>query len=321
MINQNKYSEHLNTFAKWGFAACFIIGAVAIIIGKGVFGWSQVLITVFPVSIMFFYAFFCYFRPYGIREDQAGDNLYFMGFLFTMVSLAMALYLFGTQGQEIEKIIENFGIALATTIVGVFLRVMMAQMRVDPADIEHVARADLAKSASDLSRILHDCTRELGVLPNAVRQTMEEIHKEHSKGMKQEMETFREQAKIMADAAKVVTQNCSALATEVDKIAERSSSFASQQNQSSEALKTLVSQQEQLAKCLVDSGKFFSVVEGKQEAIISGIERTSATLGNAVGVMERHNAEMETQLNKSNRYTEKVGQSLIKLVDQIEAPR
>jgi len=81
-----------------------------------------------------------------LRDDQAGDNLYYLGFLFTLTSLGVSLYQFTAVGAA-EEIVTNFGIAISTTILGVALRVIFNQMRQDPLEVERTARLELADAA------------------------------------------------------------------------------------------------------------------------------------------------------------------------------
>ena len=67
-------------------------------------------------------------------DKPSGDNLYYMGFLFTLTSLAVSLYQFSTVGSA-EQIVQNFGIAIASTIAGITLRIMFNQMRRDPVEV------------------------------------------------------------------------------------------------------------------------------------------------------------------------------------------
>ena len=66
-----------------------------------------------------------------VRMDQAGDNSYYLGLLFTLTSMAFALYDFramtqgGASSSGVQQIVANFGIALSTTIVGILLRVVL----------------------------------------------------------------------------------------------------------------------------------------------------------------------------------------------------
>ena len=77
-------------------------------------------------------------RLFRLRDDQSGDNLYYMGFLFTLTSLAVSLYQFSAAGSA-EQIVQNFGIAIASTIAGITLA-------------DHV-QPDAARPGRDRSRL------------------------------------------------------------------------------------------------------------------------------------------------------------------------
>src|SRR5438552_6963827 len=76
------------------FLTFVLFGSGYIIVSKTE-GISQTLITLVPVGIICLYAFCLWlFRALRLRDDQSGDNIYYMGFLFTLVSLAVSLYHF-----------------------------------------------------------------------------------------------------------------------------------------------------------------------------------------------------------------------------------
>lgn len=145
------------------FLAAFSIGLLLYFVLRSI-GAPQILVTSAVVMIMVLYAAGVSLIPrLRVRLDQAGDNAYYLGLLFTLTSMAVALWEFGTSpvstsgapGETgVESIISNFGIALATTIAGIFLRILLNQMRVDPADIERVTRLELAESAQRIKSTL-----------------------------------------------------------------------------------------------------------------------------------------------------------------------
>ena len=73
-----------------------------------------------------------YHRESDNVEDRqvAGDNLYYMGFLFTLVSLILALmqlFVMDTQADVNERaneLIGNFSVALFSTVAGIFARIL-----------------------------------------------------------------------------------------------------------------------------------------------------------------------------------------------------
>lgn len=137
------------------FFLVFIAGTVGIIILK-YRGVTQAWVTAWPVALMFVYLILVRTsQRFDLSSDRAGDNLYYMGFLFTLVSISYSLYDFSRIGLDqsndaARSIVVNFGIALATTIVGLALRVTMMQVRGDPAEVERIARVELSQSAAAL---------------------------------------------------------------------------------------------------------------------------------------------------------------------------
>lgn len=163
------------------FALFWAVGSAGIV-GLKLLGFGQLWVTLFPVGCMLLYLGYIWLtKRFRLREDQAGDNLYYLGLLYTLVSLGFALVLFGRDPENVDDIIANFGIALATTIVGVMLRVMMAQMRQDPVEIEREARVELAQAASQLKDELLQATTALNVFRQATQQSIEEAMREVQK--------------------------------------------------------------------------------------------------------------------------------------------
>ena len=73
------------------FFVAVLCGVGYIIVSK-LQGFGAFYVTAVPVVIMIVYALFLGLaRLLRVRDDQAGDNLYYMGFLFTLTSLAFHL--------------------------------------------------------------------------------------------------------------------------------------------------------------------------------------------------------------------------------------
>lgn len=103
-------------------------------------------------------------KRFRLREDRVGDNIYYLGFLFTLISLAYALYVYNNPGGSggAAEIITNFGIAIFTTIFGLAGRVLFNQMRQDPVEYEREARYSLAEASLATRRDTgHVCKRLL----------------------------------------------------------------------------------------------------------------------------------------------------------------
>lgn len=95
-----------------------------------------------------------------IEPETIGDNCYYLGFLFTLTSLAFTLYQMaeptsaGERPIGIPGVISGFGVALSSTIVGVFLRVFMMQLRPDFVAKDREVRADINKAYAEFKKNL-----------------------------------------------------------------------------------------------------------------------------------------------------------------------
>lgn len=150
MARTAERSKTSDYYELWGPSAVFVTFVVigcAYVVGAKESGFGQIYVTFVPVAIMLTYAIFMGFsRFHRLRDDQAGDNLYYMGFLFTLTSLGTSLYHFNAD-RNADYIVQNFGIAIASTIAGIALRVLFNQMRRDPVEVERAARLELAEAA------------------------------------------------------------------------------------------------------------------------------------------------------------------------------
>lgn len=159
---------------QWLFFGCFGLGAVAIWVLKSL-GVGQYVVTAVPVSLMCIYVMVAIVtKRYRIRADKVGDNVYYLGFLFTLVSLAYALWSFTAAATATETIITSFGIAIITTIVGLAGRVLFNQMREDPVEYEREARYSLAEATRNLKSQIDDITVEFSSFKRGLIQVVGE---------------------------------------------------------------------------------------------------------------------------------------------------
>jgi chromosome segregation ATPase len=128
-----------------------------------------------PVIVMIMYGSAVTVIPrIRLRLDQAGDNLYYLGFTYTLCSLAITLYRFHATEAAVDYIVSNFGIALATTIVGVVARVWLHQMREDPLELEREARSEITDAVSRLRAEIDQAVREFNHFNRTLQQSAQE---------------------------------------------------------------------------------------------------------------------------------------------------
>ncbi|MDG4889725.1 hypothetical protein [Mesorhizobium sp. WSM4887] len=155
------------------FAALTLGGCVFIAVAK-LYGVNPIVAAGIPVCLMFFYLGVSVFTgKLRLHDEQTGDNLYYMGFLYTLTSLGVSLFQFGSEGST-ETIVRNFGIAVTSTITGIALRIFYNQMRRDPADIERTARHELADMTRRVRAEMESVTREFADFRRVSHQMLEE---------------------------------------------------------------------------------------------------------------------------------------------------
>src|SRR5262249_15921210 len=164
------------------FFAVVAIGAAYIIFSK-LHGFGAFAVTSVPIVIMILYALVLgAARLFRLRDDQSGDNLYYMGFLFTLTSLAVSLYQFSAAGSA-EQIVQNFGIAIASTIAGIALRILFNQMRRDPVEVEATARLELAEASRRVKRELEGTILEFNYFRRMTQQSVTDALDEMREGI------------------------------------------------------------------------------------------------------------------------------------------
>ena len=155
--------------------AAFALGAAGTVLLK-IYDFPVLAIALLPVAVLSAYVIACFaIGRLSIEPESIGDNCYYLGFLFTLTSLAVTLYqIRNTTGvgdaSFVPKVISGFGVALTSTIAGVFLRVLLMQMRPDIVARDREARRDLSLGARDFRGAITSATRDLKVLAAEMNQ-------------------------------------------------------------------------------------------------------------------------------------------------------
>jgi len=179
----------------------FTMGGVLFIILAKALHASPFVVTSVPVVLMLAYATgIIAFKNLRLRDDQTGDNFYYMGFIFTLTSLAVSLFQYGT-GSDVSEIVSNFGVAVASTIAGIVLRIFFNLLRRDPIEVEHIARLELAEASRKVRRELDNILVEMAyfrrVNQEMLSEGFEEIRSEVKKTTDATLETVENVAKAV----------------------------------------------------------------------------------------------------------------------------
>lgn len=160
---------------QWGFMIFAGLGFVGIVSAKAVGGGTQ-WVALGAVIAMLAYALVLGRAGTGrLRADQAGDNCYYLGLIYTLASLSYAIGTFNPNDTA-STIVQGFGVALATTIFGLILRVFFSQGRPDLENHEEELRLELTEAVSRLKGELNGVVLSMNDFARRFQQSMEEMH-------------------------------------------------------------------------------------------------------------------------------------------------
>jgi hypothetical protein len=164
--------EHQRIF----FFGAFIFGTILILSLKFL-GVNSGVISALAVALMLIYAATGVRNKLKVRLDVLGDNLYYLGFLYTLVSLSYSLYTLGKGTADINNLLENFGLAIMTTLAGLALRVFFNQPKADILEYENTIRLSLTEATANFvaeaSKIGTDISTLRTVLNQVVQETQD----------------------------------------------------------------------------------------------------------------------------------------------------
>tara|TARA_B100000315_G_scaffold215060_1_gene213971 strand:- start:243 stop:1499 length:1257 start_codon:yes stop_codon:yes gene_type:complete len=155
------------------FGLTFLIGATFIVLG-----WlldSKYLCgVVLPVLCMLAYSSLGFIEEKNdTLIEQFADSIYYLGFLLTLVALIVSLVVLSENEYSLEGVGSRFGVALVTTVLGLFLRIILTNFRENFSDQKVIREEQLAKSMKDFSRQVTIHARTLRTSTELYNSSME----------------------------------------------------------------------------------------------------------------------------------------------------
>lgn len=136
----------LATFALASLGAFLSISGAHALYGAG---WA--------ILCMIAYAAFVWIRaPANAESEEFADSFYYLGFLLTLVGLIGVLAHLGDLKGEalLQGVLRQFGVALATTVVGLLGRIILIMFRSRPNDLEEATRRKAEEAYGALTQAL-----------------------------------------------------------------------------------------------------------------------------------------------------------------------
>jgi ElaB/YqjD/DUF883 family membrane-anchored ribosome-binding protein len=305
------------------FFGVVIAGSGYIVVSK-LNDFDALAVTSVPVLIMIGYAVLLSARLFRLRDDQSGDNLYYMGFLFTLTSLAVSLYQFSAAGSA-EQIVQNFGIAIASTIAGITLRILFNQMRRDPVEIEATARMELAEASRRVKRELESAILEFGYFRRMTQQSVTDALDEAQESIGRAHQEFSGELTKLAQAtnspfeaaSKRSEQTLDGLNERTVQVLDVSRQLVQQGEQLAKSTASIVNAIDSLFVKLASRQTPEQIIRAELAPLIQGLTQALNSLHSSVATQTKN---VEVNLEHAQSVVVAVNQ-LLQEIHAAEAPR
>lgn len=294
------FSENEHLLSRVPFIFFVIVGAIVLSIMK-MNNISQTLVSSASVSLIVLYAMVVWFTPIlRLREDNIGDNCYYLGFIYTLGSLIWALYAFA-ESQKVNEIIANFGLALFSTVAGILLRVMISQTRKDVLETDRECRIELSSATSRMRAKIDESVLALDTFCRATQQMTEECIRDNTKKSTEAIDACISKINITAEAVLNIV-------TDTSKVFEKSFSKVNDSIQAIEGE-------------LIGTAKKINAIQIPPDLISKQLEPATTNISSVLEdlsvQMKKHNEEIMQEVHKSKSMTKHLANTLSELTDSL----
>jgi len=221
------------------FILAFILGGSLIIYGNysGMYLFT-VIVSIFIMLMYFFTTLYLNNNDRQISIEQLADSNYYLGFMFTLISILVSFIGTMSNSYDLDNIMNNFGISLVTTLLGILARIYLSNF----IPTNESNKENIEKSISDkmrkMNELLLDNMQKNKLFSQMidVRMTiMVETTEKALSGFKKLLdEDFKSSIKTFNDSIKSITINLETtnkeqakiLSTEYEKIKKKSEEYS-----------------------------------------------------------------------------------------------
>ncbi len=138
------------------------------------------------------------------QQEQFADSIYYLGFLFTLISLAAALFYLSGPELDLAHLVSKFGLALATTILGLAIRVALVNFAPTARESQLAAEEELRRAVDGFRQEVELVTDKLQVMLWGVSDRLDEAAQKAASSIDlttdQAAEGHRKMLMVMTDA-------------------------------------------------------------------------------------------------------------------------
>ena len=253
---------------------------------------SSIIAVLTAVVIILLYALFIWQsrERSALSVDRASDNAYYIGLLFTLWSLGLSLInlsaVTSEAGRLVLAVLPDFGLALGSTIAGIFARVMLQQLRGDPDDIENEVREELGKSALALRSSIGQIVADLSSLSSQISVSLNELSTNVTE--------------VMENTAASSDRTNQAIANNFERINQKSEE---QMNLIYRSSSNVIGQMEGLVSRIQSEFKGLGDAPKELEGSIKNVSQSMSGLATSLAQISTSNIEFQSQLTElSNQF-------------------
>lgn len=256
----------------------FLLGVCGAFVLKFHLGMSPVSVALWAAFVLLAYAAAAWWigRERRTETEIIGDNCYYLGFVFTLVSLAGTLYLLAkteAQADALRDVISGFGVALTSTILGIVLRVLHIRMSPNIAPLRRETRRELYVAVRDFRTHLSASIRDLKHFSIETMQLLNEQRNEMHTASKATIEAQRQALEAGVEGHTTMTRDVLTAATDkttravadafADSVAASHQEFLASVAQMREAVADLARKESETLQKLVDDSSAISSESAK----------------------------------------------------------
>lgn len=320
----------------------FCVAGSCFILGFKHLGLDPRWVTAISLTIMLLYAILVgKSGSGGLRSDQAGDNCYYLGLIFTLTSLSYAISTFDPENTA-SSVVQGFGVAMSSTVAGLVLRVFFNQGRPDLENVEDLARMELTEAVNRLKTELSSATltisdfsrqilQSLGEVRDSAKKAIENASKESADGLESVFQaSLSSLSSLVDDARSGLTSSAKEFSDNSRKISRSIDGLVKKMADHEISLASLVDSQKNLdgsLKIVEECAKrALSVVESLAQQTSEVSKTTASAMSGAaelqgmLKVMQSSiaitNASLKTVQEETKRHLEEIGRVPVERVTE-----
>ena len=283
-LHQSLRSEQIltgNVALAW-FATA-VVGALAISLLRDVESRSLRLLA--PCVVMVGYFTWAWNQPTKNQEKLA-DSLYFLGFIWTLYALIDTLIVSGVAKISADRLFVNFGYALVTTGLGMFLRMLVIQLEYSAPDQTTDARNSVARGLEDFRAELTQVIEALTASRGIINITTQEWSGTMTRTATEVSSSFGSASRAAQTEVAAVTVAVSAAGRTLQDVSRSAASLARRVGAASDKLGEAVSESvdnasasmNEAARALTEAARKLAALELPENTLSAHLERLAQEL-------------------------------------------